>query len=228
MHAQRGQLEAMEPLLFRLFKSLDLMVKMRKSLLQLIRRIPWVPSQFKQNDNNSVTREGQVRKVQQEAMKLIKSTTMSARELAKFIGKAVATSKAVIQAPLHYRALQRALNLVIPEDSYCSEKYNSQITQTSEMITDLNWWAMLDRGSSNMSLTTCDDHSSDQGWEARCGDTNTGGSWSIEAVKHIDFLELTAAFLVLKTFVTNQTDVILLKMDNISAVNYINQSNCAT
>jgi len=75
--------------------------------------------------------------------------------------------------------------------------------------------------------------SSHQGWGARCGDTSTGESWSIEeTVKHINFLELTAAFLAIKTFVTNQTGTILFKMDNISTVRTIRdghtQSNCAT
>jgi len=60
---------------------------------------------------------------------------MSVRELAVVIGKVAATSKAGTQAPLHYRALQ---NLVIP-------KYDSQITLTSKMVMDLNWWATLYR-----------------------------------------------------------------------------------
>ena len=39
---------------------------------------------------------------------------------------------------------------------------------------------------------------SNQGWGARCGDTSTGGSWSVEeAAQHINYLELMAAFLTL-------------------------------
>jgi len=60
------------------------------------------------------------RKVQQEVMKLTKST-MSARKLAMFIEKAVATSRAVMQASLHFRALKRALNLAIPKKHNCSK-----------------------------------------------------------------------------------------------------------
>jgi len=50
------------------------------------------------------------RKIQQEAARLLKSQLISAQHLAIFIGKAVTTSRAVMQAPLHYRALQRTLN----------------------------------------------------------------------------------------------------------------------
>jgi len=37
--------------------------------------------------------------------------------MAMFIGKTMATSRAVTQAPLHYRALQMALNSVVPKDN---------------------------------------------------------------------------------------------------------------
>ena len=55
-------------------------------------------------------------------------------------------------------------------------------------------------------------------------ETSTGGAWSLtEAQFHINYLELLAAFLALKTFANNQKGLILLKMDNVSAVTYINQ-----
>ena len=44
---------------------------------------------------------------------------------------------------------------------------------------------------------------------------------SEEAIHHINYLELLAAFLVLKTFASKGT--ILLRIDHISAVTFINQ-----
>ena len=65
---------------------------------------------------------------------------------------------------------------------------------------------------------------SQKGWGARCMETSTGGCWSTtEAQNHINYLELLAAFLALKTFASNQKGLVLLKMDNTSAVTYINQ-----
>ena len=56
-------------------------------------------------------------------------------------------------------------------------------------------------------------------------ETSTGGCWStMEAQYHINYLELLAAFLALKTFANDQKDLILLRMDNVSAVTYINQN----
>ena len=84
-----------------------------------------------------------------------------------------------------------------------------------------------DYGSTNLSLTTCDAHrircltpgvgSEVWGHQYRGELVNTGSN------QHINFLELSAAFLALKTFTTNQTGIVLLKMDSISAVSYINQ-----
>ena len=55
-------------------------------------------------------------------------------------------------------------------------------------------------------------------------ETNTGGLWSAaEGQFHINYLELLAAFLALKTFANNQKGLILLKIDNVMAVTYINQ-----
>ena len=66
-----------------------------------------------------------------------------------FIGKAVATSKALQQAPLYYRTLQRGLNsqLTTPQDhpQGSQEKYESQIAMDNQMRSDLIWWASLDR-----------------------------------------------------------------------------------
>jgi len=53
---------------------------------------------------------------------------------------------------------------------------------------------------------------------------STGGCWSAtEAQYHINYLELLAAFLALKTFAKYQKGLILLRMGNASAVTYINQ-----
>ena len=55
---------------------------------------------------------------------------------------------------------------------------------------------------------------------------STGGRWSTqEVILHINYLELLAALLAMKTFASNQLQkgLILLRIDNISAVTYINQ-----
>ena len=57
---------------------------------------------------------------------------------------------------------------------------------------------------------------SQKGWGAHCMETSTGGCWSsMEAQYHINYLELLAAFLALKTFANHQKGLILLKMDSV-------------
>ena len=68
------------------------------------------------------------RKIQQDAVKLLQHQVLTARELAIFIGKITATSRALWQAPLHYRALQRALNGRGQEqsDRYTTQQLNEE------------------------------------------------------------------------------------------------------
>ena len=98
------------------------------------------------------------------------------------------------------------------------------------MITDLHWWAALDKPTvatpkcSPQPILVIESDASQLGWGAQCMDASTGGCWSAEeATHHINYLELLATFLALKTFVNNQKGLILLRVDNISAVTYINQ-----
>ncbi len=62
------------------------------------------------------------------------------------------------------------------------------------------------------------------GWGAVCNYQQTGGPWSQEEHNlHINCLELLAATLALKTFTKGQTGLlVLLKMDNTTAVAYVN------
>ena len=67
---------------------------------------------------------------------------------------------------------------------------------------------------------------SNQGWGAVLnGQSHTGGVWSPEEVYHyINYLELLVAFLVIKAFgKTWQNTTVLLRLDNVTAVSYINQ-----
>ena len=60
---------------------------------------------------------------------------------------------------------------------------------------------------------------SQKGWGVQCMEP-AQGCWS---QYHINYLELLAAFLALKTFASSQKGMVLLKMDNISAVTCVHQ-----
>ena len=71
---------------------------------------------------------------------------------------------------------------------------------------------------------TIESDASNMGWGASHQGTSTGGPWSPQEKEwHINFLELLAATLALKTFVKNKKGIsVLLKIDNTTAVAYIN------
>lgn len=62
------------------------------------------------------------------------------------------------------------------------------------------------------------------GWGARCGDVYTGGRWSAsEQTLHINCLELMAGSFAVKCWTKDRVQsCVLLKMDNVAAVRYIN------
>lgn len=68
--------------------------------------------------------------------------------------------------------------------------------------------------------------SSLSGWGCYCNDINTFGFWNEEEKKrHINYLELLAAFFALKCFASNlsQSEV-LLRLDNTTAISYVNRA----
>ena len=230
MHSNKEQLETMAPLIVYLFEALGLMVNKTKSLLTPTQSLEFLGFLINSHTLSLTLPSEKSRKIQQEAAKLLQRHALSARELAMFIGKDTATSRALWQAPLHYRALQRKLNSAIAGNDL-TDRYTVQILIDDEMKKDLQWWTTMDSllvgtlicRPSHPALVLESD-ASQMGWGARCMETSTGGCWSTtEAQYHINYLELLAAFLALKTFANNQKGLILLKMDNVSAVTYINQ-----
>ena len=160
---------------------------------------------------------------------------ISVREIARFVGKTTATMRAIPLAPLHYRALQMQMNSVLPL-KYSQEeiinKYNTRLLLNPASREDLEWWlthTIVQIGApvcpSDPSITVHTD-ASNQGWGAVLnGQSHTGGVWSPKEVSHhINYLELLAAFLAIKAFgKTWQNMTVLLCLDNVTAVSYINQ-----
>ena len=111
-----------------------------------------------------------------------------------------------------------------------SDRYTAQVLMNPELKRDLQWWAMTKLWTLGTAICTPSSptlvlelDASQKGWGARCMETSTGVLWSVtEAQHHINYLELLAAFLALKTFASNQKDLIL---DNISAVTCINEKS---
>lgn len=98
------------------------------------------------------------------------------------------------------------------------------------MMEDLKWWkinATIGTNpikNQNFSMEIYSD-SSLSGWDCYCTDISTYGFWSKkEKEKHINYLELLAAFFALKSFASNLSEnEVLLRLDNTTAISYINR-----
>ena len=118
-----------------------------------------------------------------------------------------------------------------------TEKFNTIVQLDPESKADLTWWSSLNRKDLSTPVippapsVTIESDASNQGWGAVLeGQTQTGGVWTAEeATHHINYLELLAAFLVIKAFGKDWRDTaVLLRMDNITAVSYVNHKGGTT
>ena len=141
--------------------------------------------------------ESKVHQIQKECRSILGKRMTTPRQLARLIGMLTASIPAVLQAPLHYQALQRLRNR-----SLRNNRYDQQVELDVESRQDLLWWIHhfpLHNGKSlatpvaNVLITS---DASTVGWGATCQNRHAGGPWSKEEKKaHINFLELKAAFI---------------------------------
>ena len=155
-------------------------------------------------------------------------STISLRLLARILGKFNATSLAVFPATLHCRTLQFWFN------SYLNIKpvsWDTHIEWTDEARFEVEDWIKSISMWNGRPLTIPEPTvfiQSDaclEGWGATLNGMNASGFWlPSEQGEHINFIELKAAFLALKTFKAHlHNQHIRLLLDNSSAVAYINR-----
>ena len=148
------------------------------------------------------------------------------RELAQIIGKLVSSFPGVLYGPLYYRHLERDKTEAL---AITHGNFDANMTLSEQSALELKWWSAnvvdafkpISHGEPSLVITT---DASLSGWGAECQSITTGGMWShIEAREHINYLELLATFLGLKTFAkTISNSHIRLRIDNTSAVSIIN------
>lgn len=157
---------------------------------------------------------------------LLSQDRVSVRTLSKLIGQLSATIQAVFPAPLHYRSLQR-----LKREGLQGGSYESLVVLDQETREELAWWLSNIRSwkgrsilEDSVSLLITSD-SSAQRWGAICNGTIIEGCWSLlERTRHINELELLAAFLALQSFAKLlDQGCVTLQMDNTAAIAAINR-----
>ena len=147
--------------------------------------------------------------------------------LAEIIGTLVAACPAVAYGWLYYKNLEK-----LKHDSIILNNYNlkCKVELNDLAKQDLLWWknnvlkSVNKIRSSSFDLEIFSDAST-TGWGAVCNFQEANGFWDVvELENHINYLEIKAAFLGLKCFASNLVDKqILLRIDNITALAYLNK-----
>ncbi|XP_041469922.1 uncharacterized protein LOC121419534 [Lytechinus variegatus] len=174
--------------------------------------------------------ERKVTEIREFALKLLRKSIVTIRQLACFIGKVVATLPACEHGKMHYRALER--------DKICNLRthrgnYDASVTLTVAAKENLVWWKEniqsairhLNRRKPDIELSS---DASGSGWGGTDNKAQCGGRWkqseSLANGNNINYLELLAAFFTLKAFCKDKRGIhVLMRIDNTTAVSYINE-----
>lgn len=164
-------------------------------------------------------------KIRHELRRALIQPRISLRQLARIVGLLSVSIQAIFPGPLHYRALQRLKAYHLRRGlTY------SQTISLSEAREELRWWlANMEAWNGRAIFGSVPDvviesDASRSGWGARCDEFTTGRVWSPEEQQlHINCLELLAGSFAIQCWTKDAVrSCVLLKMDNMSAVRYIN------
>lgn len=165
--------------------------------------------------------------IKQEIHKFLSLKFCKIRELAHLTGLLVAACPAIDYGFLYTKEMERQKFIYLNKFNNNFEKI---MPLSKKLIPDFKWWFLhidTDVSKIKCGIYTLEifSDSSLTGWGASCGKEKAAGLWNEkERQQHINYLELTAAFLALKAFTNNlQNCEILLRVDNTTAISYINR-----
>jgi hypothetical protein len=135
---------------------------------------------------------------------------------------------AVPFAQAHYRKVQSDLIWMLGKNGGNFEKY---LSLSEEARADLSWWVksmdssqgkIIFQGEPDIIIFS---DASLSGWGAVCNGVTARGPWSAKDVsRHINELELLAAYFALQLFTATSANIVVsLQMDNSTAVCYVNK-----
>ena len=143
------------------------------------------------------------------------------RDLAKLLGMCEAALPAAQLEKLHMWNLLKVKNNALTRSK---GDYESKCRLNDASRIELKWWiknfSYKNRINTPPLSVTIHSDACPTGWGGACGNLSTGGNWSFEeSQKHINYLEMLAAFLALRLYCKDLQDLIVLfKIDNTSTV----------
>ena len=151
----------------------------------------------------------------------------SVRQFMSLIGLLTATEKQVWLGRLHMRPIQWHLK----RHRHAPDSLEKVIPLPQSLHPHRDWWLLESNVLRGQPLHPLQHalqiftDASNEGWGAHLGDSTARGVWSEpESLLHINFLELEAVFLALKSFEPLCRDqIVLIATDKTTVVSYINK-----
>ena len=220
--ARRHLATAME-----LLVALGFIINLKKSTLSPTQELEFLGFLLNSHNMTIALPAHKLHAVKKMARRMANQRRTTLQELASLLGMMVAAHPAILPAPLHYRNLESAKSWALQS----GHTYEADLEIDPNMESDLRWWLNNSCQHNGRPLQivqwglTIESDASKKGWGASCQGVNTGGPWSVqERTHHINYLELLAAFLALKSFASNRRAIsILLRLDNITAIAFLNR-----
>ena len=214
-------------MLVALLQSLGFTVNLKKSSLTPTQMITFLGFNIDSRSLIIALPVTKVQKIMECCQNLTTPPTVILRSVASLIGLLESCRPAIWRSPLHFRHLQMDLIEGLQMNQGC---YDSRIALSRGSKKELDWWLENTPSINNspvhlpppdLVITT---DASKKGWGAVHQSLKTNGKWSEqESLQHINYLELKAAFLALKSFLKGKSHLtVSLRLDNTTAIAYIN------
>lgn len=163
-----------------------------------------------------------IKKLSKDIRRILSKETITARQLARIIGRCSAMCKAIFPGRLQLRNAYRLLRT--------KSSWDSVLSLTDPVITDLKWWksalnswngAAIIAGSIDYQVET---DASSIGWGVSFGEMKAQGLWTRNmSCRSSNYRELFTVLMALRTFRNQfQGKTIQILSDNITTVAYLN------
>ena len=201
-----------------------------KSQLEPKTKIEYLGFQLDSRLMNVRLTESKANKIKVAVENILAKKSLSIRQLSQIVGSLVASFPGVKYGQLFYRSCDNFKTKTLKESR---GNFEAKISLPTECRSDLQWWVenikVVDKPI-RMGKTkyTLESDASKSGWGGclvNGGDPQkTGGNWNrVESERHINYLELLAAWLTIQSFCKNERDCnIKVLSDNTTTVAYLN------
>ena len=208
----------------KLFINLGFNVHAEKSVLTPVQTIEYLGHIINSKNMSVELTNKRKERLLEACHEALTSKVIHIRVLARLIGLMVSSFVAIPYGKLFYRELDK----IKSEALHLCYNWEQTVELNKECFKEINWWidnvntvTPIRQGNPNLIITS---DASTTGYGAVCDNKTANGIWSDEEkLNHINVLELKGAFFALKMFASEEFNKhILLRLDNTTAVNVIN------